>query len=188
MNHRSAPRPAPSLLLRAVEAVLAILMLAMVVMVFGNVVLRYAFNSNIVVSEELSRYFFVWLTFIGAVVAVHEGTHLGVDNLVTRLSRSGKIVCLAICEILIVVCCAMIFWGTWRQHDVNATSFAPVTGMSMIWVFGVAYVTSALIGLHAARKLWRIATGRIGDAELVEVGGDGGEPDSGLPAPRPGPR
>ena len=36
---------------KAVEAVLAALLLGMVVMVFGNVVLRYVFNSGIVVSE-----------------------------------------------------------------------------------------------------------------------------------------
>ena len=42
----------------------------MVVMVFGNVVLRYGFNSAITVSEELSRWLFVWLTFLGAIVAV----------------------------------------------------------------------------------------------------------------------
>ncbi len=49
----------------------------MVVLVFGNVVLRYAFNSGITVSEELSRWLFVWLTFVGAVVALRDHAHLG---------------------------------------------------------------------------------------------------------------
>jgi TRAP-type C4-dicarboxylate transport system permease small subunit len=154
---------------QAVEAVLAALLLGMVVMVFGNVVLRYAFNSGIVVSEELSRFFFVWLTFIGAIVAMHEGSHLGMDSLVARLGRRGKLVCLALSQALILMCCAMLFWGTWRQHEVNATTAAPVTGLSMIWVFGVGYLTSACIGAHALHKLWRIAAGRIRDDELVEV-------------------
>ncbi len=63
----------------------------MVLMVFGNVVLRYVFNSGITVSEELSRFFFVWLTFIGAVVAMREGTHLGMDTVVARLPRGGRV-------------------------------------------------------------------------------------------------
>jgi len=62
----------------------------MVVMVFGNVVLRYGFNSGITVSEELSRWLFVWMTFLGAVVAVRNHAHLGTDALVSRLSRRGK--------------------------------------------------------------------------------------------------
>jgi len=57
-------------LFRAIDALLATLLLAMVLMVFGNVVLRYAFNSGIVVSEELSRFCFVWLTFIGAIAVI----------------------------------------------------------------------------------------------------------------------
>jgi TRAP-type C4-dicarboxylate transport system permease small subunit len=156
-------------LFQAVEAVLAALLLGMVLMVFGNVVLRYVFNSGIVVSEELARFFFVWLTFIGAIVAMHEGTHLGMDSLVARLGRRGKLVCLALSQALILMCCAMLFWGTWRQHDVNATTAAPVTGLSMIWVFGVGYLTSACIGAHALHKLGRIVAGRIRDDELVEV-------------------
>jgi TRAP-type C4-dicarboxylate transport system permease small subunit len=158
-----------SLLIKAVEAVLAMLLLGMVVMVFGNVVLRYLFNSGIAVSEELSRYFFVWLTFIGAIVAMHDGTHLGMDNYVSTLSRRGKLVCLTVCQGLILLCCAMLFWGTLRQHEVNATTTAPVTGMSMIWVFGVGYVTSFFIAVLALQKLWRIATGSITDDELIAI-------------------
>lgn len=156
-------------LFRGVEALLAALLLAMVVMVLGNVVLRYAFNSGIVASEELSRFCFVWLTFIGAIVAVRDGTHLGMDNFVEKLRRRGKLACLAASQALILMCCAVLFWGTWRQHDVNATMAAPVTGLPMIWIFGLGYVCSLAIGIHALNKLWRIATGRIADHELVQV-------------------
>ena len=62
----------------------------MVVLVFGNVVLRYGFNSGITVSEEVSRWLFVWLTFLGAIVALKEHGHLGSDMLVARLPPRGK--------------------------------------------------------------------------------------------------
>jgi len=156
-------------LFKALDAVLALLLLAMVVMVFGNVVLRYAFNSGITVSEELSRFCFVWLTFIGAIVAMRENGHLGMDNVVSRLSRRGKVVCLALSQVAIIGCCAMLAWGTGRQHEINATNMAPVTGLSMIWVFGVGYLTAAAIGLQSLSTLWRIASGQITDAELVAV-------------------
>ena len=64
----------------------------MVVLVFGNVVLRYGFNSGIAVSEEVSRYLFIWLTFIGAVIAVHEHAHLGVDTLAQRAAEERQAV------------------------------------------------------------------------------------------------
>ena len=154
---------------KGIEAVLAALLLGMVLMVFGNVVLRYAFNSGIQVSEELSRFFFVWLTFIGAILAMRDGTHLGMDGFVTRLSRRGKLACLAASQTIVLACCAMLFWGTWQQHEVNATTKAPVTEISMIWVFGIGYLTSAAIGAHAVHALWRIARGGLRDDELVQV-------------------
>src|SRR5262245_57590521 len=141
----------------------------MVLMVFGNVVLRYAFNSGIVVSEELARFCFVWLTFIGGVVAMREGTHLGMDNVVSKLSRRGQLACLAASQLLIVVCCTVLLWGTWRQHEINASTAAPVTGLSMIWIFGLGYVVGGGIALLALRELWRIVRGRVTDDELVQV-------------------
>lgn len=154
---------------QVVEALLAALLLGMVLMVFGNVVLRYAFNSGIGVSEEMSRIFFVWLTFVGAIVAMRDGTHLGMDNVVSKLTRRGKLVCLTACQLMILLCCCMLFWGTWRQHEINATNTAPVTGMSMIWVFGVGYLTSVAISVHALHRLWRIASGQIRNDELINI-------------------
>jgi TRAP-type transport system small permease protein len=159
-------------LFRALDVVLGLLLLAMVVMVFGNVVLRYAFNSGITVSEELSRYCFVWLTFVGAIVAVREGTHLGMDSVVARLPPPARRACAAACQVLTLLCCAILVWGTWRQHEVNATTMAPVTGMSMIWVFGMGYVTGLAIGVQAAHRLAGILSGRIVDGELFAIRGE----------------
>lgn len=44
-------------------------------------VLRYAFNSGIAISEELSRLLFVWLIFPGAVLASAQRIHIGFDTL-----------------------------------------------------------------------------------------------------------
>ncbi len=57
---------------RWINLLIALALAVMVVMVFGNVVLRYAFNSGIAISEEVSRWLFVWITFLGAIVAVRD--------------------------------------------------------------------------------------------------------------------
>ncbi len=57
---------------KVVVALMAAALMVMVVLVFGNVVLRYVFNSGITMSEELSRWLMVWLTFLGAIVALRE--------------------------------------------------------------------------------------------------------------------
>lgn len=157
---------------RALEALLVFLLAGMVVMVFGNVVLRYAFNSGIDVSEELSRYFFVWLTFIGAVVTFREGAHLGVETLVHRFGRTGRTAFMALSDGIILICCVVFFWGTWKQQEINATNIAPVTGISMAWVYGVGYFTSIGIGLIVLARLIRLATGRLSEKEVDVFAGD----------------
>src|SRR5262245_38517764 len=157
---------------KALEVLLVLLLAGMVVMVFGNVLLRWFFDSGIDVSEEMSRFFFVWLTFIGAVVVTREHAHLGVDALVAALGARGRLICMILSDALILFCCAVFFWGTWKQSAINATNLAPVTGISMLWVFGVGYFTSIGIGLITAIRLAKALTGRVTDEELRIFAGD----------------
>lgn len=158
---------------RFLEVLIVLLLAGMICMVFANVVLRYGFNSGITLSEEMSRYFFIWLTFIGAVVTFRENAHLGVESLVQRFGRSGRLICMVLTDIVILLCCAVFFWGTWKQSAINASNYAPVSGISMIWVFGVAYFTSIGIGVLALLRLFRALTGRIEEDELALFAGEG---------------
>ncbi|MCX7232835.1 MAG: TRAP transporter small permease [Burkholderiales bacterium] len=154
---------------KLLELLVVILMVAMVVMVFGNVFLRYAFNSGITISDEMSRYCFIWLTYIGAMVAMREGGHLGVDTLVKHLSRGGKKACLFLSESLMLYCNSLFLLGTWKMHDLQVTNVSPVAGLSMIWVFGIGYVVSLVMGMMNIRVLYRLLSGRITEAELIQV-------------------
>jgi TRAP-type transport system small permease protein len=151
------------------ELLIVVAMVAMVVMVFGNVVLRYGFNSGITVSDEMSRYCFIWLTYIGAMVAMREGGHLGVDTLVKHLGVGGKKVCLFISESLMLGCNGLFLLGTWKMHELQVTNVSPVVGISMIWVFGIGYVVGVVMGIMNINVLYRLLTGKLRDDELVQV-------------------
>ncbi len=154
---------------KSLEVLVVACMVAMVFMVFGNVVLRYAFNSGITVSDELSRYCFIWLTYIGAMVAMREGGHLGVDTLVKHLPVAGKKACLFISECLMLFCNALFLLGTWKMHDLQVSNVSPVVGISMIWVYGIGYVVSVVMGTINLNVLYRLSTGQLRDDELVQV-------------------
>jgi len=154
--------------------VLVFLLAAIVVMVFGNVALRYGFNSGITISEELSRYFFVWLTFIGTVVTFRENGHLGVDILVQKLPQAGRFACVVLSDLIILLCCAIFFWGTWIQAPINATMQSPVIGISMLWIFGIGYFTSVGVALITIVRLLRALVGGLaarGDGDPLEADG-----------------
>ena len=154
---------------RLLSGAIVALMAAMVVLVFGNVVLRYALNSGITMSEELSRWFFVWMTFLGAVVGLREHAHLGTDLLIGRLGRRGKRGCLVIAQLLMLWVTWLIFRGSWEQTRINWDVEAPVSGLSMAWLSGVGLVFAVLTAPMLLRELWRTLSGTADDTELVMV-------------------
>ncbi len=154
---------------RALEFVVVALLLAMVIMVFGNVLMRYVFNSGITVSEEMARYCFIWLTYIGAMVAMREGGHLGMDSLVKALPVTGKKVCFVISEVLMLVCNGMFLWGTYQMHELQVSNVSPVVGISMIWVYGIGYVVAVVMGAINLNKLYLLFAGRLSEDELVQI-------------------
>lgn len=157
---------------KIIEVSIVLLLIGMTGMVFLNVVLRYGFNSGLVISEEMSRFFFVWLTFIGAVLAFAENGHLGVETMVRLFGRRGRIICMFLTNLLILFCVAVLFWGSWQQAPINATMHSPVAGMPLLYVYGITFVTAVGIGVIAIWRLFKILTGRTTESEIAQFVGD----------------
>jgi len=141
----------------------------MVLMMFGNVVLRYGFNSGITVSEELSRWLFVWMTFLGAIVAVRNHAHLGTDALVGRLPRNGKKACFVAAHVLMLLMCGLMLRGSWQQAVINYETASAVMQASMAWLYLSGIVFAILAALIIVHELWQLLTGRLDDTQLVGV-------------------
>nr|WP_326538502.1 TRAP transporter small permease [Pseudorhodoferax sp.] len=154
---------------KLLDFLMALALASMVVLVFGNVVLRYVFNAGITVSEELSRWLFIWLIFLGAIVAMREHGHLGVDMLVSRLPDWAKKACLVVAQLLMLWACWLLLVGSWQQTQINLDVSAPTTGLSMGIVYAVGIVFAFSAGLFLLRDLWRTVTGQLRADELVMV-------------------
>lgn len=154
---------------RLLDMLTALALAIMVVLVFGNVVLRYGFDSGITVSEELSRWLFVWVTFLGAIVALKEHGHLGSDMLVSRLPKNGKKVCLVVGQLLMLYITWLLFKGSLDQTRINLDVEAPVTGAPLAVVYSAGIVFSVAAAVLLLRDMWRAVTGQLSEAELVMV-------------------
>jgi TRAP-type transport system small permease protein len=151
-------------------AVLMVLSLAaMVVMVFGNVVMRYGFNSGITLSEELSRWLFVWMTFMGAVIALNERAHLGTDTLISRLPITGQKLCLGLALVAMLFICWLIFQGSLEQTKINWDSTSAVMETSMGYFYGSGVVFAVLAFPVLLLNLWRLVSGQMSDSELIGI-------------------
>lgn len=144
---------------RAVEWLLIALLALMVILVFGNVVLRYGFNSGLVYSEELSRFAFMWLTLLGAIVAMRDGGHLGMTSVVDILPAAGQRFCRFVSDLLMLGCCILLSHGTWKFARLALDDHAPVSNIPMGVVFSALFVSSGGIALILLTSLWRQLTG-----------------------------
>ncbi|MBO9680459.1 MAG: TRAP transporter small permease [Acidovorax sp.] len=154
---------------RALDAACSLLMAVIVVLVFGNVVLRYFFNTGWLISEEVSRWLFVWMVFMGAVVVMRERGHMGTDMVTARLPARAQRACLMVAQVGMLCITWLMLTGSWSQVDVNRGTEAPVSGLSVsIFYFsGVFFGASTLVIL--LHQLWLTVSGKLTDAELVMV-------------------
>ena len=154
---------------RALRFFIVACLAMMVVLVFGNVVLRYAFNSGITVSEEVARWLFVWMTFVGAVLALRNHAHLGVDTLVSRLPPLAKRACFLASNLLILYALWLFLYGSWQQTLINLDNRAPATGISSAWYYGVGIFFSIAASLLILRNVYDVLTGRVAERDLIQV-------------------
>lgn len=160
---------------RLLEIIMVITMIVMFVLVFINVMLRMIFNTGIDFAEELPRFAFIWMTFIGAIIGMHKHTHLGVDMLVAALPVLGRKICWGISQVIMTVCSIYMLYGTWLQHEIIASNASAVMQMSMLWVYGVSYLTGTAITIICLSNLVRLFLGQVDESELVDVQEEGME-------------
>jgi TRAP-type C4-dicarboxylate transport system permease small subunit len=163
------------LIFRGIEILLIVLLAVMVLLVFGNVVLRFAFNSGIVFSEEVSRFVFMWLTLLGALVAMRDGAHLGMTSVISALPEWGQRVCRFTADVLTLICCVLLAHGTWKQVVLAMDDRATVSNIPMGIVFSALLICAVGIALILLGSLYRQLTGNMPAHELIGVHAEGTE-------------
>ena len=138
---------------RALDQAIGLLLALMVALVFGNVVLRYGFDSGITLSEELARWLFVWMTFLGATVGLARRAHLGTESLTSRLGPKGQRLCARLSGLLMLICCIMVGLGAWRQATINFSSTSAVMQASLAWLDAAVLVFAVIGGLILAARM-----------------------------------
>jgi TRAP-type C4-dicarboxylate transport system permease small subunit len=131
----------------SLNVLMVISLAGMGILVFLNVVLRYVFNSGITFSDEMSVYFFVWLTLLGAIGAMRSNQHLGMDSVVKRMPRPVKIVFYLIGNGLMLYILWLIFNGSMKLVQLNWHVKSTAVGLPLAWVYGTGVVMSVSMAL-----------------------------------------
>jgi TRAP-type transport system small permease protein len=141
-------------------ATLAGLMLIVFTTIVAYQVLsRYVgFIPRIFWTEEVSRFTFIWMLFLGAAVAVYRGTHFVIDLFGQATTSSGRIIselvpCMAMC----VVAAVMIYGGL-QFAGMGLTRISTVSGIRLSWIYATIPVCGIFIivfAIHRLVSVWR---------------------------------
>lgn len=151
---------------RALNWILALLMAAMVVVIAAQVWYRFVLNDPLSWSEELGRYLFVWISFLGAAAGVRYQVHLGIDLLPKILPpktyRGVVILMNLLVQVFLVV---IIYWG-FKILGVIRFQTSPSMNLSMLYPYLAVPVGSIFMLVNSLRISAAAAMGRPLDREV----------------------
>lgn len=137
-----------SALVRLNRDVLALLLAAMALIIFANVVLRYATSQSIEWAEEVARYLMVWLTFLGAGPVLRYGGHIAVENLQDSLPERAAVALRVLIAALLFGFFGFMVWVGIGYVERAQYQLTPTTQISMAWVYAAMPVGGLLLIAH----------------------------------------
>lgn len=143
---------------RILEAILALIIAVLSCIVFINIILRYGFHTSILSVDELSRFLFVWLTFIGAIVAFMDGSHVQVSFLVEKLSPNNQRRMAILTHSLVLLLCLALAVGTTKKTLQDWSDLSPILSLPVGLMYAATLPTSLVIALLEIRHLYRLIT------------------------------
>lgn len=142
------------LLWKGIDLIMAALLLAMIALVFANVVLRYGFSSGLRPSIELSRLGFVWLVLLGAAVVLRREEHLAVSEFTTAFLPRAVPFLRRLAYAVITVGVLMLFWGSFRQMNANWNNISQLTGLPSALLYLPGVISGILMAVIAIVRIF----------------------------------
>ena len=143
------------------ETVVALLMAVMVATIILQVFCRFVLGNPLSWSEELARYAFVWITFLGAAVAYRHGGHIVVETVVVLLPRRLQAALAWIVDALMVVALVVLLVQGMNIVEVNSNVEATMLEIPMSWVYASVPVSAAIMLAYQVERTLLRAQGRL---------------------------
>ncbi len=127
----------------------------LVFLVFLQVVMRYFFAMSLTWSEEIARFLFLWMVWLGAAYAAKRRAHLKIEAFTQKLSPRNKKRIDLLSLVIWILFTIFLVWkgGQLTAHLIRRDQLSPVLGISMAWIYA-AVPTGA--GLMLFRLLFQL--------------------------------
>lgn len=129
-----------------VERLCAGLLAIMFVVTLFQVVARVILGISSVWSEELARFLYVCLVFIGAAPLIRDDEHIRVGVLTDRLTGRPQSVVRLVTIFLTIPFIAIMTWGAWINTVANWRTYAPTLDwLSIGYIYLVIWIAGLLM-------------------------------------------
>ncbi len=136
-----------------------LLMIAMVLIIFANVMLRYIFNSGLMWSEELALLFAVWFIFIAMSIGVKQDLHINISVLPKKLVTPFLHVALEkIKNVIILIIALTMLVDGWKLVQFTLTSIMPATQLPAGLLYVILPISSIIIIYESLMDLFNVDT------------------------------
>ena len=137
-----------NLLAKAESAVLITLVAVMTLIVFLQVVYRYVLVQPLHWSEELARYLFVWVSILGATLALQKRGHFGLDFFYRMLPGQQRRFLQFLIHLFVGCVIFVILIQGARLVQATVLQKSPAMEISMGWAYACLPVGAALMAIH----------------------------------------
>lgn len=139
------------------KTVMVAMLVVLVVSVGTNVFGRFVLDSSLAVSDQLARFLFVWVIFLGAALAHLHREHIEVDFLVQRVPPIVRRALVVVQELLILVLVVALLLGA-REVLATSPGTMPLLGIPYNWMNFSVPVAAAVMGLVSIYRLVTVFT------------------------------
>ena len=129
--------------------VIILLVVSLTAVTFAQVVTRYLLGDPLIWSEEAARYLFVWVSMIGAALAIREGGHFGLDLLIRPMPKLKPVLGPLVTLVMVVFLVILLKTGI-DETRLASMQFAMTFPMRMQWAYLALPVGAGLMLLHIA--------------------------------------
>jgi TRAP-type C4-dicarboxylate transport system permease small subunit len=136
------------------EAALCILLVAIVAVTFIQVLSRYLFHFSLAWSEELARFFFLWLAALTSAYAFKTKSHFALGFLVQRLGKRPQKWIASLVVLIVSLFLILFIWKAIEYTVSMAGQVAPSTRMSMAVPYSSAVVGGILMLYYVLKNWW----------------------------------
>ncbi|WP_375262677.1 TRAP transporter small permease [Palleronia sp.] len=134
-------------------------MAALAVVITLQIVSRVLFTA-VSWTEEVARFLLVWLTFLGATLALAEKRHIAVTLLTDRLPPALARVIAMVGLVAMSAFLIALTWIGWRYTSMQSFQRSASMQMPMMYVYAVIPVSGALMSVLCLADLMATASGR----------------------------